>query len=478
MKKQWMLMQWQDDLQHFADRLGEKPYYLKKAKEYKIAIVLSYVFSTLSVLTAFVFAADFTSKLIPEDWLSVEIRFGIAGMVCFVLLYALELFKRNLWSEVFEAKLKKSGLPFLAGVLAVVLLSMSVYLSVKGVELFTRKSMDKEEVITANYQDQKAVVDQEFGALIQNEQKELADYKESVSYRGKINIHNKTTRNVIDAHTDRIATLRNDWKLRLQEIKTDHEQALTQNATSTDNMAFKMMVFSFSVEMLIAGLLYFILYFEYRCLKESGNDPKDNPQPLSMYTPDTPNPNDPGGRRTHSESQQESEGNVITMQHRNANQGNFTTTVSSYAPLLTGYQIPLAPQEQVLAGGANPFLFNPLAGIDKPLTPSENPLTVKEKALTGKAHNRFEIHRNEEPQQEEEEQTKKKDKEDLIPFYWRERTELCHDLVDKAKGKLKITNVALAKKYKCSEATIRNVKRAIIDVPAEEQVQRQMKISF
>ncbi|MEH0157409.1 hypothetical protein V6R21_25070 [Limibacter armeniacum] len=456
MNKQWSNMQWQDDLRHFADLLVEKPYYLQKKTEYRLSLGISYLFSTLSVLTAFVFAADFTSKLIPESWISIEVRLGGAGIICFVLLYALELFKRNLWSEVFEAALKKSKLPFLAGLLAIALLSMSVYLSVKGVELFTRTSMDKEEVLTADYISQKSAIDQEFEKLIQKEQEDLAAYKASVSYRGKINIHNPTTRNVIEGHTRRIATLRNDWKLRQQELKDSHQQALTKNTVSTENTALKMMVFSFSVEILIAVLLYFIMYYRYRCLKESGFDPTRSLQLSNQIQPEEPSPTDGPGRKRYPKPEQENTGNVIAMRSRNDTATVNASTVGAQSPVLTGEVYSLAAEEKVL-------------------TPEVNPLTAEKKVLTGSGNSLFQVHRNNTPPIEQKDTPA--EESELTSFYWKERTKLCEEIMDIEKRNLKVTNVALAKKYKCCESTIRNVRRAILEVPVNSSRQ-QMKINF
>lgn len=182
------------------------------------------------------------------------------------VLILIEVIKHKTGVISFVALLKNElDMLSIGGILVMLLSSLfSFQLSIQGVKLL-HKNYDNTIVDTKQYfKSQKDSVISVYTALIQAKQNDLTGYKSSVSYKGKINIHNKTNRNVIDTYTNAINLLEAQKIGVLKAIEeVERKELINSEKEYSFNSEFWYFL-SIGNELLILLLIFLDVYFNYK----------------------------------------------------------------------------------------------------------------------------------------------------------------------------------------------------------------------
>ncbi|MEN7547841.1 zinc finger MYND domain-containing protein [Rapidithrix thailandica] len=275
------------DMQAFAEIFREKPYWEQYKPKQRIALVLSFVCNALSIAAAFTFPFLQLAELLP--YVAEETAYFLSGLITLCLLVLLELGLRLELRYFFVGALKSNWQkinPF--SLLWVALLfSLSVFSSMKGAELFVLHTDTQQKVLLDNFQRDTVQINRGFLQRIAEEEKALAAYKASVSWKGKINMYNPTTRQVIAGHTSEIARLKADWRDGLQHAQGRYEQQAVEQKQFTHTAARVMMGVSLSVVSLFLLSMWYIYYFAHRSVLEEQN-PQEASRPVPVTVPYEP----------------------------------------------------------------------------------------------------------------------------------------------------------------------------------------------
>lgn len=142
-------------------------------------------------------------------------------------------------------------------------LSLSIFLSVQGAKDIYKSLDTQTQKFTNHSQSKKDSIVKYYDTQIKNEKNELANFKNSVSYNGKINVYDKTTSTTIDKHTQTISNLQSQKSKELESFSKDTKNEL---ATINDNVNFNIyfwLVLSLTIECLIILSLWFLIWFDW-----------------------------------------------------------------------------------------------------------------------------------------------------------------------------------------------------------------------
>jgi hypothetical protein len=252
----------------------EKTYLERYKSLYSAANLASFLFQTLSALFAFTFGQHLVVSVLPQ--------FGETFVLfssCFLaalLLIGLEVFKRlclgSFVVSFIQSRSSQSGSSVSWAALAVnvCLIGVAVYTSTEGAKEFTRKQTDKSETIKGKYAGETENVTATIQSQIDGEKKSLADFKRSVSWKGKINMGEKNTAFTIASHNRRLEKLQDEKEKALASIGSGLQSDLSENAAKTAKDSGNMFWVSLVVE--LAGLLCigYVFFYLSRVFIENG----------------------------------------------------------------------------------------------------------------------------------------------------------------------------------------------------------------
>lgn len=191
--------------------------------------------------------------------------FFFACLLSIALLLFVELVKNEVGLLAFK-RLYITGLNSLNLVLFLALgafFSLSVFLSVQGAKDIYKSLDTQTQKFTNHSQSKKDSIVKYYDTQIKNEKKELENFKNSVSYNGKINVYDKTTSNTIEKHTQTISSLQAQKNKELETLSKDTKNELvTINQNVNFNIYF-WLILSLTIEFLIILSLWFLIWFDW-----------------------------------------------------------------------------------------------------------------------------------------------------------------------------------------------------------------------
>ena len=137
--------------------------------------------------------------------------------------------------------------------LNIFLIGVAVYTSTQGAKEFTQRQTDKSEQIKGKYSAASDSITASIQNQIDSEKRAFADFKRSVSWKGKINMSEKNTAFTIASYNRRLEKLQTEKEKALASLDTGLQTDLGDNATKTAKDSGNMFWVSLLVE--LAGLL-------------------------------------------------------------------------------------------------------------------------------------------------------------------------------------------------------------------------------
>ena len=258
---------------------GPRPYPERYQTRYHVANLGGYLCQAAGAALAFTFcyhtAQQFTPSLggnplggTPLGGLAPYVSALAAGL----FLLGLEAAKRDFISSFIKSWLQSKAA--LAGLriawplllLNGLLLSLSVFTSYRGAEQLAEAQADRSAIILNQQTQQADSLRAAYTAAIRAEEQALASFKESVTYMGRINIHNAAVRGKVQAHTHEIAQLKTELRTALAQLSAQTKVLLATNSSSTQQAALYVIWLSLLLEVSGLACIAYRYYFLHNCL--------------------------------------------------------------------------------------------------------------------------------------------------------------------------------------------------------------------
>ena len=231
-------------------------------KLYRVAVLASYFCNLISIATGFAFVYLLLSELYADlpDWL----RYLAFGVVSSVFLVFLEYLKRETIGNnaVSFLKHKKANIPSL--LIIVSLISISVSLSVKGAEQFIRKVDQSVEFESKKQEETLETRGLAYEKAIQSQQDSLNAFKNSVSWKGKINVSNKVVAATLSHFLGNMERLEKEKLETLGNIQKQSETRLQELKQKTESRADYMVWIALGNEVSCILLILWVYYYAFR----------------------------------------------------------------------------------------------------------------------------------------------------------------------------------------------------------------------
>lgn len=247
-------------IQQRAEKLYQfKPFIENFFQLHQLTVWARPILGTFSIVTGLGYLYEKAAVILPVY---------VAVVLAFLLLLLIEVGKNAVGGLGFRLLLKRQVTSYFLLALLLLLTSASVFLSVEGASVIYQKLDQKKSNLTSSFQLKKETLENRFNQQISEEKKNLEAFKKQVSWKGKINIYNKTNQQVIASHNERIDQLLKEKSDQLFQLKKEKEIALQKAETeSSFNQTF-WMIASGSVEVLILLCLWFTAYYPFRAYQD------------------------------------------------------------------------------------------------------------------------------------------------------------------------------------------------------------------
>lgn len=258
-----------------ANQTFKEKTYLERYKNlYSAANLTSYLLQTLSALFAFTFGQNLVASVLPQfgETFVLFTSCFLAGL----MLVGIEVFKRlclgSFIVTFIQSRASQSGVSISWGALAVniLLIGVAVYTSTEGAKEFTRRQTDKSELIRGKHASESESLAEKIQGQMDAEKKGLADFKRSVSWKGKINMAEKNTAFTIASFNRRLEKLQEEKAQALASLDANLQTDLNANQVKTTKDSGNMFWVSLLVE--LSGLLCigYVFFFLSRVFIENG----------------------------------------------------------------------------------------------------------------------------------------------------------------------------------------------------------------
>ena len=255
------------DREHFREMFRDKSFWEANRARYLLAQVVSYACNLLSILTAFALPYFTLLEVIPD----LPGQKVLAAMASITGLIALEMGIRVEARAFFITALKtnwKKVTPWSAIVL-VFFFSLSLYSSREGAGLIAEKADQRTARLTETFRADTSGTASSFRSAIQQERADLEAYKKSVSWAGRIDISNPTTKAVIQKHTDRIAALEKQSDEQTASLFSAYQQQATELQTDTERVKNLASGMASLVVLMFLVCMWYLYYFGFRVVIDS-----------------------------------------------------------------------------------------------------------------------------------------------------------------------------------------------------------------
>jgi hypothetical protein len=192
----------------------------------------------------------------------------LAGLLATAGLLLIEWLKHLLGTVGFRQYYRTTGFPWV-GVPALAIVTLSIGLSLQGVQRLHKVADRSEAQLTHSYQQQRDSLQQHYEALIAQQKKALTDFQASVSWRGKINLHNPTTARTIDRMNAELQKVSKHRQQAEVGLETDYQQERQRLQSQHHFDRWAWLLLSALVEAAILACLWFGVYYAYRVQKEA-----------------------------------------------------------------------------------------------------------------------------------------------------------------------------------------------------------------
>ncbi len=254
--------------EQFADRFGDSPYSLRNRKKYEMVTWVSYVLQILSIGFALSFSVHLLGGLLPNIFggakLYVSIGIGLA------LLLVLEIAKRHVVTDFADSYLKSTAIAsghkinYANGLLALILIALSIYSSVAGAKYFVELQTDKTVEITNTGQSKKDSLAKIYANELQTVRGEIKEMRKFwVAPKSK-------NAKILEQKENLLASLIAQKEQALQGLDKSTQSTISGNQINTSDIALKMLCFSFGCEILTLVCLWFLASYVFKSGLEMG----------------------------------------------------------------------------------------------------------------------------------------------------------------------------------------------------------------
>jgi hypothetical protein len=222
---------------------GNKTFQESHAGTKAFAVGLSMVAQVVSAVLASSFI--YFKIALPAIPFQVEyVSTGIAVLLTIIALFILEYLKRQILTSLsisyFKSKAKQVPFKLWLIPIAVVLTVISVYTSFEGAKIFVSQS-DKSNLIADDYD-----------TKLKNLESEERAFKNSISWKGKIDTYNKTNAKILAGFEDRKTALHQEKNSKIDVHKEDIE-----------GKGFSTAIFSLLMEIIAIACMIYVCYVNF-----------------------------------------------------------------------------------------------------------------------------------------------------------------------------------------------------------------------
>lgn len=260
----------------FEKKFQKKPYMVEHKITAKFAYYGKFLFACISILCAFYFLKSILFEAIPIEFIAV--------ILASIFLLSIEALKMKLLPKILYAWYGYKSLKFGSILFNTILVTLSIYLSVKGIEQYSKKEMHTPPHLTnvdslrSSYQKSIAWKEKDYTSQINTILSEKADFKEAIKYRGKIWL-NKTNSDKLNAFDAQIKSLQQQRDKRLTGLAKDKREAITEAKkenkallqeadTKTSNNTFYLVALAGLNEVLSLLCLWFVIFYQKQSIKD------------------------------------------------------------------------------------------------------------------------------------------------------------------------------------------------------------------
>jgi hypothetical protein len=241
-------------------RFRFKPFFEKYTGVNVSAKILIWLLPLVSITTGLVFLGAMLQNIVPNLYLS----YIFAGTLIALLEYAKSYLLGISFTD-FYAGLKSYG----ALAVALLLTCISAYTSLQGVKEI-HKQMDKSLIhLEDNQVSQADSLRTYFDKQLSSTKNDLAGFKASITWKGKIDMYNKANANTIQDYSQQITQLQQDKAKTLTELTRLHQKqtSATEQATGFNLVVVICIIAIIEILILIAN--WFVVFYDYMTAKQA-----------------------------------------------------------------------------------------------------------------------------------------------------------------------------------------------------------------
>lgn len=247
----------QKQVQKSTEFYAQQPFVKENYGLFYLAKIFHFIFSIFSIITGFGFL-----YFLFADYVFMV----IAGIMASLILFGLELVK----SIALQMSIKKMYQNRFSGLalFALMCVSASILFSVLGAkELFEHLDKSVQEHKTTQNNALKTLT-KEYDKKIAEEKQELQSFKESVSWQGKINLHDNNIAKNINGYLGRVDSLISQKNKSLQKMssQTDKENEILLKESNFNLWAWLWV--SLSNEILLVLCVWYACHYHWHTQKE------------------------------------------------------------------------------------------------------------------------------------------------------------------------------------------------------------------
>jgi hypothetical protein len=264
-------------LSQIKERFEQKPFFIEYKSLNNLLKYAKYLFAFISVLCALYFVGSVLSQAIGITALALPLAIALLLLIEIGKVKVLPLLLRKYYAY--------GSLSYGLILINALLLALSVYLSVKGIEQYNTKELaiapqtTNIDSLRAYYQDAGTAIAKDYDKQIEVVRNDRKSFEATVRYRGKINMYHKPTAKKLESFETQKEALINQKAIALQDVNSDKKEALKSHSDSNDSKlsnannetnlnTWYLICFASFNEIASLFCLWFVIFYEYRSLKE------------------------------------------------------------------------------------------------------------------------------------------------------------------------------------------------------------------
>jgi F0F1-type ATP synthase membrane subunit b/b' len=239
-----------------SELFRDKPFAEANKVPFIAAKVIGIVAQIISVFLSVNFASNIFNDLLPTFLQNYYFITFLSCLILGIIEYAKRFTIKGIAVSYFKKSLNLGNI-----LLFLVLFGVSIYAAVTGAVEYTKTQNDKSKDITDATKDELQDVSSDYKSQIKAAQKELKEFKQSVSWHGAINTSDKKIMDLIASKQAHIASLQNALERDKDDIRKSKDAQLVQNTAKVATSSVRIFCFSLTVEMVSLLCIGFIYYF-------------------------------------------------------------------------------------------------------------------------------------------------------------------------------------------------------------------------